>query len=155
MDLYLVQHGKPLPKEQDPDKSLSEQGKEDVETVAAFLKRAGISVDEVYHSGKTRAKETAEQIVAKLNPELQPVTKEGISPLDEVQPMAKELESRSKDLMIVGHLPYLNKLASLLTTGDESTLVIAFQQGSVVCLRREEEDRFWTIAWMVVPEIIS
>lgn len=154
MDLYLVQHGKPLPKDQDPDKSLSDQGKEEVERVAAFLNRAGISVEEVYHSGKTRARQSAEQMAAKLNPGIQPVEKEGISPLDEVQPMAKELESRSKDLMIVGHLPYLNKLASLLTTEDESTLVIAFQQGSAVCLRRDEGERLWAVSWMVVPGIV-
>ncbi len=52
MMLYLMQHGKAKPKEVDPERSLSDEGVEEVERVAAFLEKAGIKVAEIFHSGK-------------------------------------------------------------------------------------------------------
>jgi len=60
MPLFLVQHGKNLPKEQDPEKGLSEEGKNEVERIAALAVRYGVSVSAIKHSGKKRARETAE-----------------------------------------------------------------------------------------------
>jgi len=57
--------------------------------------------------------------------------------------------------MIVGHLPHLEKFISLLVTGSDSSQVVRFQQGGVVCLRTHEAEKNWTIAWMLVPEIIA
>ncbi len=78
MNIYLVQHGKPVPKEENPDKPLSNQGKEDVERVASFLMKAGIKVDDIFHSGKTRAMQTAEIMIPKLIPGKEPVKKKGL-----------------------------------------------------------------------------
>ena len=88
MNIYLVQHGKPVPKEEDPERPLSAQGKEDVEKMSAFLMKAGIEVDDIFHSGKTRARNTAEIIASKLNPDKKPIKKGGLSPLDEVKIIA-------------------------------------------------------------------
>ena len=154
MNIYLVQHGKPVPKEENPDRILSNQGKEDVERVASFLMKTGIKVDDIFHSGKTRARETAEIMISKLTPGKEPVEKKGISPLDDVKVIAKEIKQGQKDLMIVGHLPHLAKLTSFLITGSDSHTVVSFQQGGVVCLRHNDEEKVWTIAWMLVPEIV-
>ena len=59
MSLFLVQHGKNLPKDIDPEKGLSEEGKRDVERVANEAKDNGIKVSAIRHSGKKRARETA------------------------------------------------------------------------------------------------
>ena len=154
MNIYLVQHGRPVPKEKDPDRPLSDMGKEDVEKVADFLKKAGIEVNEVFHSGKTRARQTAEVMTSRLNPGKEPQKKEGISPLDDVKIIAEEIKKRQKNLMIVGHLPHLAKLTAFLTTKRDSNSVAGFQQGGIVCLRPDEEKKTWAIAWMLVPEII-
>ena len=154
MNIYLVQHGKPVPKEKDRERPLSDSGKDDVEKMANFLKKVGIEVDEVFHSGKTRARQTAEIMISRLNPGKEPQEKEGISPLDNVKLMAEEIEQSQKDFMIVGHLPHLAKLASFLTTGSDSHSVVGFQQGGIVCLRPDEDKKTWAIAWMLVPETI-
>lgn len=154
MNIYLVQHGNPVPKEKDPDRPLSDKGKEDVEKVADFLKKAGIAVKEVFHSGKTRARQTAGIMNARLNPGSKPLKKEGISPLDDVKIISDEIKKQQKDLMIVGHLPHLAKLTSFLTTMSDSYSIAGFQQGGIVCLRPDEGKKTWTIAWMLVPEII-
>ena len=155
MNIYLVQHGKPLSKEENPDKPLSNQGKEDVDRVGSFLLRAGIKVDDIFHSGKTRARETAEIMISKLTPGKETVKKNGLAPLDDVKEIAEEIKQSQKDLMIVGHLPHLAKLTALLITGSDSKPVVKFQQGGVVCLRHDDEEKVWAVAWMLVPEIVK
>lgn len=154
MNIYLMQHGKPVSKEKNPDKPLSDRGRDDVEKMAGFLKKAGIQVETVFHSGKTRARQTAEIISSKINPGKESQKREGLSPLDDVKAIAEEIKQGQKDFMIVGHLPYLEKLVSFLTTGSDSSRIVSFQQGGVVCLRTNEEEKNWAIAWMLVPEIL-
>jgi len=154
MSVYLMQHGKPVPKEEDPDRPLSDQGKRDVRRVAEFLKKSGVEVGEAFHSGKTRARQTAEIMLSQLNPEIKAQKRAGLSPLDEVKEIATQIRGAEKELLIAGHLPHLGKLASLLVAGDEAVPVVKFQQGGVVCLQSDEGDG-WSVAWMVVPEIIK
>ena len=154
MNLYLMQHGKPVSKEENPDKPLSNRGKEDVEKAASFLMKAGIRVYNISHSGKTRARQTAEIMISKLTTGKDPIEKKGLSPLDDVKPIAEEINQGRRDIMIVGHLPHLAKLTSFLITGDDSQSVVSFQQGGIACLRRDDEEKTWTVAWMLVPEIV-
>ncbi|MCP4665358.1 MAG: phosphohistidine phosphatase SixA [Deltaproteobacteria bacterium] len=154
MNIYLMQHGQPVPKEKDPNKPLSAQGVEDIHKMAAFLQRAGITVHTIFHSGKTRARETAEIMASRLTPGSEPEERKGLSPLDDVREVAEKLNQGRKDAMIVGHLPHLARLTSLLTTGSDTDLVATFQQGGVVCLRPIQEKQGWAIAWMLVPEMI-
>ena len=153
MRLYLVQHGKPLPKEENPDKPLSEQGRRDVTHLAEFLERAGVTVDMAFHSGKSRAEETASILVSRIGKGLKAEKREGLSPLDDIKGVVYTVLEEKKDLLIVGHLPHLGKLASYLIAGDESLPVVTFQQGGMVCLEKGEEGN-WTLAWMIIPDIL-
>ena len=155
MNIYLMQHGNPVPKEKNPDKPLSDRGRDDVGKMAGFLKKTGIQVEMVFHSGKTRARQTAEIMSSKINPGKEPQKRGGLSPLDDVRGIAEEIKQEQEDFMIVGHLPHLGKLISLLVTGSDSSQVVKYQQGGVVCLRTDEAGKDWAIAWMLVPEIIS
>ena len=154
MRVYLMQHGRPVSKEEDPDRPISNEGRDDVHRVAEFLEKKGVKIEEFLQSGKTRARQTAEIMASRLNPGVTPVEKQGLSPLDDVSDIAGQINKWEKDLMIAGHLPHLAKLTSLLVTGNESVPVVSFQQGGVVCLEKGEGSR-WTIAWMLVPEIID
>lgn len=154
MRIYLMQHGKPVPKEEDPDRPLSDRGKGDVGRVSEFLRKSGLIVQEAFHSGKTRARQTAEIMVSQLNPDIKAQARAGLSPLDDVKEIASQIKGADKDLLIAGHLPHLGKLASLLIAGDEGVPLVSFQQGGVVCLEKNDEGR-WSVAWMVVPEIIK
>ncbi|KPK30816.1 MAG: hypothetical protein AMK69_02310 [Nitrospira bacterium SG8_3] len=154
MRIYLMQHGKPVPKEEDPDRPLSDGGKGDVGRVSEFLRKSGLIVQEAFHSGKTRTRQTAEIMVSQLNPNIKAQARAGLSPLDDVKEIASQIKGADKALLIAGHLPHLGKLASLLIAGDEGVPVVSFQQGGVVCLEKDDEGR-WSVAWMVVPEIIK
>ena len=154
MRIYLMQHGKPVPKEEDADRPLSDQGKGDVGKMSKFLRNSGVKVQEAFHSGKTRARQTAEIMVSQLKPDGKAQKRAGLSPLDDVKEIASQIKDADKDLLIAGHLPHLGKLASLLIAGDQGVPVVSFQQGGVVCLEKDEEGG-WSVAWMLVPEIIK
>ena len=155
MNLYLVQHGIPVTKEVDPDKRLSDKGREHVERMAQFLKSTGVEVQEIWQSGKTRARETAEIMASKLTPGIMPLKKNGISPLDDVEEIATECKKMKINVMVVGHLPHLGKLTALLTTGNDELSIVKFEQGGVVCLEREEQSADWVIAWMLIPKCLE
>jgi len=59
MALFLVQHGKSLPKTEDPQQGLSKEGIAEVERIAAVAKGYHIFVSQIMHSGKTRARHGA------------------------------------------------------------------------------------------------
>lgn len=149
MKLYLVQHGQAMAKEENPDRPLTDKGKIDVEKVARLLQNSGIKADKIIHSGKTRAEQTA-----RIFSEGPIIQREGIAPNDPIEDMHKELLEAQEDIMIVGHLPYLGKLASALLTGSQYPCIAAFQQGGVLCLQRKE-DKSWHIVFMVTPYILD
>lgn len=153
MKLYLMQHGKPLSKEEDPERPLSGQGIEDIKKVADFLKNSGSQIVKVLHSGKKRAVQTAEIVSSELDPGIIPVKEEDLLPMDDVRKFADRVKEFGADILVVGHLPHLGKLASFLVTTNESIPIVTFQQGGVVCLS-SVEDKPWTIDWMLVPGII-
>lgn len=153
MKLYLVQHAKAASKEVDPDRALTDEGRRDIQKVATFIKALNLKVDLLWHSGKTRAAQTAEAL-AKVIEMRTPVTvRDSLAPNDDVAAMKDELTSSGQDIMIVGHLPFLSKLASLLLAGNESASTVAFQQGGIVAFELSAEDR-WQINWMVIPELL-
>jgi phosphohistidine phosphatase len=151
MRLYLVQHGEAVPEDVDPTRPLSAGGRSDVERVAAFLGRGGIRAMEVWHSGKRRAAQTAAILGAALAPDRPPAARAGLNPNDPTEDAARELPTREQDVMLVGHLPFLGKLASRLVAGRDDAGVVAFRPGTVLCLERTDREG-WTVVWMAVPE---
>ena len=154
MKLYLVQHGEAVAKEIDPDRPLSTQGKNDVARVAGFLKQSGISVCKILHSGKTRARQTAEILVHILlnNGHVEAIV--GIAPNDPVEAFAITIPTLETNTMVVGHLPFMAKLVAWLVTGNENQPLVTYQQGSVVCLE-QNETHAWQIQWMIRPDCFS
>ena len=154
MKIYLVQHGEAVAKEIDPERPLTEQGMTDVKHVARALRHAGVEIKRAIHSGKLRAKQTAEIVAAEIAPTLQLETSGLINPNDNPGAFAMQTASGSMDTMVVGHLPFMAKLVSHLVTGDDNHMLVAYQPGSVVCLELIDKDS-WQINWMVRPGLLD
>jgi phosphohistidine phosphatase len=154
MRVYLVQHGEAHAEEISVERELTPRGRSDVEGVAALLADGGVRVAKVYHSGKTRARQTAELFAARLAPGVAFETLVGISPNDPVESLADRLHGWNEDVLVVGHQPFVGKLVALLVAGRSEPPVVVYQQGSVVCLEHVAEGR-WALAWMVRPELIA
>lgn len=153
MLLYLVQHGDAKREEEDPSRPLSDKGIEDVKRVASYISRLNIEVEEVLHSGKLRAKQTAELVAGNLRMAKGASETNGLAPLDDPRLWAERLKAKTNPLMLVGHLPHLGRLSSLLLCGDKEKNIIAFKMGGIVCLKRDDAGT-WSLQWMITPEIL-
>jgi len=150
MALFLVQHGKSLPKEKDPDQGLSREGLAETQSMAQLAAEKNIQVERIIHSGKKRALQTAEIFMKELEPEAGITKGPGLAPLDDVASFASTLNSDDK-IMIVGHLPFLERLVSFLVAGSADSLLIKFQNSAIICLDMEDEFERWFIRWVQFP----
>ena len=150
MFLYLSQHAEARNKEEDPERDLTEKGRLDIEAVAHHLKRLNIEVQQIFHSGKTRAQSTAQVLAQHLQPRPGLTAAPGLAPLDDPEIWAERVADLKENILLVGHLPHLGKLAALLMSGDKNKTLINFQMGSVIQLRRMEPGQ-WALDWMIVP----
>ena len=152
MALYLVQHGKSLPKDVDPDQGLSDEGKSEVRRIAGVAEGYGVKVSKIAHSGKKRARQTAELFGTVLAPSQDIEERDGLKPLDDVSAVADTLNT-SENLMLVGHLPFMERLANYLITGSSDGLVFKFQNGGILSLEQDPESGSWFIKWSLMPHI--
>jgi phosphohistidine phosphatase len=150
MILYLCQHAEAKSKDVDEKKDLTQKGLDDIEVVSHHLKRLNVEVQEIFHSGKTRAQRTAKILAEHLQPPGGYTAAPGLAPLDDPEIWAARLADRNENIFLVGHLPHLGRLAALLMTGDKTKTVINFQMASVVKLRRMETGE-WAVDWIIVP----
>lgn len=154
MKLFLVQHAEPKHKVEDPTRPLSERGWKDIKRMAKYAEEhLHIDVRQISHSGKLRAEQTAKALAERLDPPEGVTTDKNLEPLADPKALKRRLVETTEDVMLVGHLPNLSKLASSLLFGDENE-VIAFKMGGIVCLHRDQQHR-WTIQWIITPETIS
>jgi phosphohistidine phosphatase len=151
MYLYLVQHGEAKREEEDPLRGLTKKGNDDVLRVAALVQRMNVKVSRILHSGKIRAMQTAQILADTLNPEQGVDETDSLAPMDDPYIWSKRIDGMAEDVTLVGHLPYLAKLAGVLLCGDQEKICIEFKMGGVVCCKRFDDGR-WAIEWIIVPE---
>jgi phosphohistidine phosphatase len=154
MRVYLVQHGESKPEEEDPQRRLTDEGFRNVQKVAQFLRPLGLKLETIWHSGKDRAQQTAEILAGAVFASQGLLQRNGLAPKDPVAPVKQSIEQSVGDLMIVGHLPFLGKLAALLVADNEETEIVAFKFGCVVCIEHIGDGR-WKLMWMVVPALLG
>ena len=153
MKLFLVQHGEACAKDVDPERPLTERGKADVARLADFLLKAGVQAEQVIHSGKLRARQTAERLADAIAPGVT-LTESGlINPKDNPKAFDWQGECWGRETLDVGHLPFMARLVSYLVTGDEDRPISAFQPGTVICLEHDGDAR-WLVAWMIRPDLL-
>ena len=155
MKLYLVRHATPLSKDEDPRRPLSGRGKIEAETIAAFLAGRGVEgVRSIFHSGKARAAETAGIVAGHLTPVVKPEEMDGLRPNDDPKCWIDRLAQRNEDMMLVGHLPNIERLLSLLVCAHADARIVEFPPAGAACLKRDDEGA-WTIGWMIYPGILA
>jgi phosphohistidine phosphatase len=154
VNLYLVRHAEPKSEAEDRLRPLSEKGWSDIRKVAAFIcAHSNIEINVIMHSPKTRARQTAEALAKCLNPPEGIKEAPDITPLDDPSIWAERLAKTKEDTMLVGHLPHLGRLSSLLLCQNENRAIIDFQAGGAVCMKRNESIS-WRLRWMVIPQML-
>jgi len=146
--LYFMQHGLAMDKTENPDRPLTEDGFKQTRNVAKQLLLSGIAISTIFHSGKLRAQQTAEIIAATLNIKSLSAA-DYLSPNDETALVIQQLNADRA--LYVGHLPQLEKLVSVLVTGNEEADIIQFQNSSVICLQKGHD--LYRILWYLTPQL--
>jgi len=137
-----VHHGDAVGPEVDPQRPLSSVGRAATERLAGLAAQRGVKPDVVWHSGKLRARQTAELFWKACNP-LAPITAErGLLPDDPPQWLHDRLTGETRSVLIASHMPYLPKLLAMLTgTGDAMSFPL---HG---CVALEVDGEIWKEVW--------
>ncbi|MBX3709139.1 MAG: phosphohistidine phosphatase SixA [Gammaproteobacteria bacterium] len=152
MKIYLARHGDYLLDTTRHLDVLTEKGTKDIIRLANFLRCSNEHVSHVFHSGKYRAQQTAELLIQGFICEQPIQSKSGLNPNDDITDFANELSHWGNDVLIVGHLPFMSKLVSALTIGNENKEIVDFQAGTLVCLETIDHVR-WVIKWVLTPDL--
>ena len=147
--VYLVQHGKAKDKEDDPARPLTDQGRRETERIAELAARLDLGIGEIQHSGKTRAEETAVIFGRALGVRGSVTAVAGLHPTDDVKLVAERLAGTANPVMLVGHLPFMPRLAGQLVYGNAEKLPVEFRKSGIVCLVHEADG--WRVDWQLNP----
>ena len=146
MRLYLVHHGEAVGPEIDPRRPLTPWGRVNVDRLAADAAARGAKPDTVWHSGKLRARQTAESFWRACNALAEFSATKDLQPGDPPAWMRDRLRGETRDLLIAGHFPHLPKLLASLV-GESEGSSRDFPPHGVVALETEDEGSTWKELW--------
>jgi phosphohistidine phosphatase len=153
MHLYLVQHAEALSKEENPSRNLSNKGIEDIKNVASMARDLKIEVRQIIHSGKMRALQTAQVLADHITVDMEILESDGLLPNDDPVIWNERISKLDNDIMLVGHLPHLAKLASLLILGNPDLNAVDFEMGCIICMYRSDDGK-WAVERMIKKGMI-
>jgi phosphohistidine phosphatase len=146
MHLYLVHHGDAVGPEIDLRRPLSIAGREAVVKLASAAAARGVKPAIVWHSGKLRARQTAEEFWRACNALATFGATRDLQPDDPPAWIRDRLQGETADILIAGHYPHLPRLLTLLVTGrDDASMV--FPPHGVVALQSRDEGASWEEMW--------
>ena len=145
MNLYLVHHGVAVGPDVEARRPLSPEGQAGVERLAAQAAAHGAKPVVVWHSGKLRAKQTAEAFWRACNALAEFSATRDLQPDDPAQWMRDRLRGETRDILIAGHFTHLPRLLALLVVGGEAG--VEFPVNGVVALRTEDAGETWNELW--------
>jgi phosphohistidine phosphatase len=146
--LFLVHHGDAVGPEVDPRRPLSLEGREAVERLAAEAAARGARPAVVWHSGKLRAKQTAEAFWRACNALAELSASRDLQPDDPPAWIRDRLRAEPRDLLIAGHFPHLPRLLALLVGGRQEEAA-SFPLHGVVALQTVDDGEIWTELWRI------
>jgi phosphohistidine phosphatase len=147
--VYLVHHGDAVPPHVDHRRPLSPLGREQAARVAEAAAQHGAKPAAIWHSGKLRARETAEAWLRIVNPLAAFHAVRGLQPDDDPESIAAALAAETDDIAVASHMPLLPALLHRLTTGQRDRMSASFPLNGCVALERDG-DR-WVERWRVTP----
>ena len=150
MRVYLIRHGEAGMAHPDSARQLTPAGRAEAAAIARFLRRNHASAGAVWHSAKTRARETAEIVRLEAGFTGDLIEHRGLLPADHPGEVAGAIDAESDDLCVVGHLPHLAYLASALLVGPNANPFAIFETASALCVERDGNSH-WHLRWMISP----
>jgi phosphohistidine phosphatase len=161
VNIYFLRHGIAVERgapgfEDDSARPLTREGEKQLRKTSRALRKMKLEFDLILSSPLLRAKQTAEIVAKNLK------LKKRLKFSDELKPdgsmknlfrRLNELKPAPKNLLLVGHEPYLSRLISILVSGGENTAIDFKKSG--LCKLDVEKLRFGfcaKLAWLLTPK---
>jgi phosphohistidine phosphatase len=145
--IYLVHHGEAVGPDVDAMRPLSDRGRAAVLLVADEALRRGTTPEAIWHSGKLRARQTAEAFWKVCQPFATLTAERGLQPTDPPTWIRDRLIGETRDLMLVGHMPNLERLYRLMIGDDDRTPTTEFPLHGMTAL--ETRGDRWEEVWRI------
>ena len=113
--IYLVHHADAVGPDANPQRPLSQAGRMHADQLASHASARRIKPIVIWHSGKLRARQTAEAFLRACNPLAEFSAIRGLQPDDPPEWIRDLVTGDGRELMLVGHMPSLPRILSLLT----------------------------------------
>ena len=143
--IYLAHHADAVDSDVDPQRPLSAGGRAHAIALARHAAERGVRPAAIWHSGKLRARQTADAFRAECHPSAEFAAIRGLQPTDPAEWIRERLIGETREVLLVGHFPSLPRILHLLITGrtDGDT---PFPLHGMVALNAED-DR-WVVRWI-------
>lgn len=151
MEVYFAQHGRAMSKDQDPDRPLTDEGRSETRQVARTAAAAGLEVDAVWHSGKLRARQTAEIFAEALEPPEGVVARDDLGATADPAGAVEACRASGLTVLLVGHKPFMSRLPALLLVDQPDREILDVRYSGLGALG--EDDEGWTLRWYLPPEL--
>jgi len=145
MRVFLAHHADAVGPDVDPRRPLSAPGAASMEQVGRVAAARGARPDVFWHSGKLRAKQTAEILWRACNPLATLSATRDLQPGDPPMWIRDRLRAEPRDLLLAGHYPHLPRLLELLLDDPAAE----FPQHGMVALSTSDEGETWTEEWRI------
>lgn len=148
-----MRHGTAAGPDVDPEQGLSGLGRDEISRLAERLASRGVQFSRVFHSNKTRAKQTAELMILGVSPSADISMHEGLSPNDDPKFVMDEMGNWPSDTLAVSHLPLVPGLLAIIPGIGSASVRINFVPGTIVCIEKTpaEAELAWKLAWVESP----
>lgn len=157
MEIYLVRHGSPYAKMEDPERRLNDDGIKESHQVGKVFKQFYMDLDMIASSPKTRARQTAEIIAEevgysknqiKITKALEPTV-----PAEEAISYLKDFTDKNR-ILLVGHLPSIGEIASELISGN-ANISMHFEAGGVCRVDvKQIPTNIGELYWFLTPGLL-
>lgn len=161
MNIYVLRHGIAVERgtkgfDKDADRPLTSKGKRQLRNSAGGMKKMKLRFDLILSSPYERAKRTAEIVAEELKLKKRLKFSDLLKYEGDPEELVRQLAALTpapKDLLLVGHEPYLSRLISQLTSGYENT-AIDFKKGGLCKLETEKlrPGKCAQLAWLLTPK---
>jgi phosphohistidine phosphatase len=143
--IYLVHHAEAVDSDVDAQRPVSSSGATHASALARASAARGVRPAAIWHSGKLRARQTAEAFRLACNPAAEFTAIRGLQPTDPPEWIRDRLIGESREVLLAGHYPSLPRILHLLVTGRTDGDARAFPLHGLVALEAEEER--WVVRW--------
>lgn len=145
-----MRHGKADHVPDDSEQQLTVDGRAGIERLAQDLSKKDLQIEQIFHSEKTRARQTAEIMARHLAPNITLNERSDFKPNSDPKPLLLEIGGWKKNTLITSHLPFVPSLLILLLGDQKSTYNISFEPGTLVCLEKQDKGD-WLFQWVAAP----